>query len=320
MRPVKPAPLFLARTGRFFATLLAAGLAVLPAAKAEPEHPVRPLLWKIEGEGLEKTSYLFGTIHVSKGPAATLHPAAEKAFSEATAVHTEAPFDAATQAGAVQLVIRRDGKKLSESIGKELSKQLDDELKHINPNLDAGPFQVLKTWYVAIMLPMLPFQLEGGKPLDMNLWDRAEAGGKKTAGMQSTAEQLSGFADFNEKEQTILLGETLRLMRKDRTEGKDATKDLVDAYIAGDVEKIEAECAKSIKATSEGEYKELGERLIKRLLTDRDVIMAGYIDNTLKKSPQDIHFFAAGAAHYTGKSGVRAHLAKKGYKITPMVP
>ena len=48
--------------------------------------------------------------------------------------------------------------------------------------------------------------------------------------------------------------------------------------------------------------------------------MAGYIDNTLKKSPQDIHFFAAGAAHYTGKSGVRAHLAKKGYKITPMVP
>jgi uncharacterized protein YbaP (TraB family) len=86
------------------------------------------------------------------------------------------------------------------------------------------------------------------------------------------------------------------------------------------VEKIEAECDKALKATSEGEHKELGERLIKRLLTDRDVIMADYIDATLKKSPDEVHFFAAGAAHYTGKNGVRAHLAKKGYTVTRMEP
>jgi len=293
---------------------------MLPTAGAEPEHPVKPLLWKIEGPEVKKPSYLFGTIHVAKGPAATLHPAAEKAFAEATSVHTEAPFDAATQAGAVQLVIRHDGKRLSDSIGEKLSKRLDEELKLINPELGTEPFQSLKTWYVAIMLPMLPFQLEGGKPLDMELWDRAEKDGKKTAGIQTTAEQLAGFHDFNEKEQVILLSETLRLLKKDRDEGKDSTKDLVNAYISGDVEKIEAECDKSIKATSEGEHKELGERLIKRLLTDRDIIMADYIDDTLKKSPDDIHFFAVGAAHYTGKSGVRALLAKKGYLITRIGP
>lgn len=170
------------------------------------------------------------------------------------------------------------------------------------------------------MLPMLPFQLEGGKPLDMALWDRAEKAGKKTAGMQTTAEQLAGFHDFNEQEQVVLLEETLRLLKKDRDEGKDSTRDLVDAYVSGDVEKIEAECDKALKATSEGEHKELGERLIKRLLTDRDVIMADYIDATLKKSPDEVHFFAAGAAHYTGKNGVRAHLAKKGYTVTRMEP
>jgi uncharacterized protein YbaP (TraB family) len=311
---------FFSRSCRLVLASLATALVAPAFAADEPQHPAKPLLWKIEGEGVKKPAYLFGTIHVGTGPAATLHPAAEKAFAEATAVHTEAPFDTDTQVGAVQLVMRRDGKQLSDSIGKELSARLDEELKLINPQLNSVPFESLKTWYVAIMLPMLPFQLEGGKPLDMALWDRAAKAGKKTAGMQTTAEQLAGFRDFDEREQVVLLEETLRLLKKDRDEGKDSTKDLVDAYVSGDVDKIEAECEKSLKATSEGEHKELGERLIKRLLTDRDVIMADYIDAALKKSPDEVHFFAAGAAHYTGKNGVRAHLAKKGYTVTRMEP
>ena len=92
--------------------------------------------------------------------------------------------------------------------------------------------------------------------------------------------------------------------------------DLVDAYISGDIERIDAEVTNSITETFPGEDKELGDRILKRILTDRDVIMADYIDATLKKSPQEIHFFAAGAAHYTGKESVRARLEKKGYKIT----
>ena len=57
-------------------------------------------------------------------------------------------------------------------------------------------------------------------------------------------------------------------------------------------------------------------RIIKRILTDRDAIMADYIEAALKKSPDEIHFFAAGAAHYTGKENIRVRLGKKGYKIT----
>lgn len=312
---MKLATLLPARPAKLLAKVMA-GLCLLSSLHAEPEHPLKPLLWKIEGPEVKKLSYLFGTIHVGKGPVATLHPAAEQAFNEATFVHTEAPFDVATQTGALELVIRRDGKTLEDSIGEDLSKQLDAELKRINPQLDAAPFQSLKTWYVAIMLPIIPFQLEGGKPLDMQLWDRATEAGKKTAGMQTTVEQLVGFRDFNEKEQIILLEETLQLLKKDRDEGKDSTKDLVNAYISGDLERVEAECEKSLKATTEGEHKELGERLIKRLLTDRDAIMADYIDATLKKSPDEIHFFAAGSAHYASKTGVRARLEARGYKIT----
>lgn len=57
-------------------------ISMTPAAhaEAEPKHPAKPLLWKVEGKGLTQPSYLFGTIHTSKGPAVTLHPATQKAF------------------------------------------------------------------------------------------------------------------------------------------------------------------------------------------------------------------------------------------------
>jgi uncharacterized protein YbaP (TraB family) len=255
---------------------------------------------------------------VGKGPAATLHPVAAKAFGEATAVHTEAPMDMVTQMGAIKHVIRKDGKTLSASIGPDLVKQLDVELKAINPALTAQPFEAMKTWYIALMVPTLKAQFGGIKPLDMLLWEKAAKEGKKTAGMQTVADQLSGFNDFKEEEQVIFLAETLRYTREDREAGKDSIQALVDAYVSGDLVKVEEEFNKSLKATLDGEHKELGERLIKKILDDRDVIMGDYIDATLKKSPEDVHFFAAGAAHFMGDVSVRSLLEKKGYRVTRM--
>lgn len=305
---------------RPFKRTLAATAAVCCLASAAPAeelaHPVKPLLWKVEGGEAKKPAYLFGTVHVGKGPAATLHPVAAKAFDEATAVHTEAPMDMASQLGATTLVIRKDGKTLTDSIGPELSKELDVELKAISPALSAKTLNSIKTWYMALTVPMLKLQLGGVKPLDMLLWEKASKAGKKTAGMQTVAEQLSGFNDFNEDEQVVFLKETLRYTREERETGKDSIKALVDAYVTGDLTKVETEFNKSLKETLDGENKALGEKLMKKILDDRNVIMADYIDATIKKSPDDVHFFAAGAAHYMGDVSVRSMLEKKGYKVT----
>ncbi|WP_265594767.1 TraB/GumN family protein [Haloferula sp. BvORR071] len=301
---------------RTFAAAVA-GCALLCSAQGEDlKHPVKPLLWKIEGEKVKKPSYLFGTIHVGKGPASNLHPAAVKAFAEATVIHTEAPMDAASQLGAAELVMRGDGSNLADSIGPEIRSQLDAELKQINPALDSEILGQFKTWYVAITLPLLKLQLEGSKPLDMQLWERAEREGKKTAGMQTIAEQLAGFNSFNENDQVALLSETLRSQREDREAKRDSIQLLIDAYLTGDTQKIVAEFERSFRETIKGEHKELGERLIKLVLKDRDVIMADYMDATLKKSPEEIHFFAAGAAHFAAGDSVRSLLEKKGYKVT----
>ena len=296
---------------------LAAGLAC-PSTAAELAHPVKPLLWKVEGDGLKKPSYLFGTIHLSVPPVGNLHPAAEKAFASSDSVFTEVPMDTESQMAMVPLLMRKDGKTLDESIGAKLAKELNDELRLINPQLDSTPFQALKTWGVAMTVPILPLQLKGEKPLDAKLWGRAVEEGKTTGALETTASQLKLFEDFSEAEQVHMLADVLKQLRDDRAAGRDAMADLIAAYASGNEKKVLEQINKEFSRIAEGEHKELGERFIKRFLTDRDVSLAATIDEKLRAAPDKVNFFAVGAAHYVGNPGIRAHLTAKGYRITPI--
>jgi uncharacterized protein YbaP (TraB family) len=301
---------------RFFATVALAILPQLAFSEEAPAHPVKPLLWKIEGKGLSKPSYLFGTIHLGSGPLAKLHPAAEAAFEQSDVLYTEIPFDQKTQLGATRLLLRNDQKTLVQSIGEKLKNRLDEELAAINPQLDSEPFQSLKTWAVAATLPMLKAQIGGEQAMDGTLWQRAEAEEKKTDSIETVESQLGVFDAFNEEEQIIMLSETLKMMKEDRLAKKDSMQELIDAYVTGDLQSLQKTLDKSLDEMRKGEHKELGERFYKKLLTDRDASMAEVIVKKLANSPGDCHFFAAGAAHFAGDKSIRAHLEKAGYKIT----
>jgi uncharacterized protein YbaP (TraB family) len=300
----------------FFAIVALAILPQLVFSEEAPTHPVKPLLWKIEGKGLSKPSYLFGTIHLGSGPLAKLHPAAEAAFEQSDVLYTEIPFDQKTQLGATRLLLRNDQKTLVQSIGEKLKNRLDEELAAINPQLDSEPFQSLKTWAVAATLPMLKAQIGGEQAMDGTLWQRAEADEKKTDSIETVESQLGVFDAFNEEEQIIMLSETLKMMKEDRLAKKDSMQELIDAYVTGDLQSLQKTLDKSLDEMRKGEHKELGERFYKKLLTDRDASMAEVIVKKLAKSPGDCHFFAAGAAHFAGDKSIRAHLEKAGYKIT----
>ncbi len=280
------------------------------------QHPVKPLLWKIEGGDLKKSSYLFGTIHLGGGALNKLHPTAAKAFEESEVLLTEIPMDAKTQLGMMMKLMRKDGKTLTESIGADLNKQLDEELRAINPALNSKPFQPMCTWAIAATLPMLEAQLTGATALDKKLWDAAVKQGKKTDAMETAEFQVNIFGSLKEEEQVNFLSETLRFMRKDRAEGKNSLKELTDAYIQGDADLIKKLIEKSMQEMREGPHKELGDKLFDKLLAQRDKTMAATIAEKLKASPDAVHFFAAGTAHFTGEPSIRSHLEKAGYRVT----
>lgn len=309
---------------RVLASLSAALVVLAPAFAGPepdaPEHPLRPLLWKVEGKGLEKPSWLFGTIHLGDGPVAHLHPAVAKALASSDAVYTEVSMDPATQLGLARHFVRDDGKKLSDSIGEELHKQFAAELKAVNPALTPVVFESFKTWAVAVTVPLLKAQLSGATPLDGIIWQKAKEAGKTTGALEKASDQFGIFDDLTEEEQIILLSESLRLQREARAKGENPVDKLVEAYISGDPKAVEAEVERQFHEMAEGEHKALGEKLLKRLLDDRDTSMARTIAARLKAEPDKSHFFAVGSAHYVGKDNIGEQLRKKGYTVTLVTP
>ena len=122
--------------------------------------------------------------------------------------------------------------------------------------------------------------------------------------------------DLTEAEQVTLLAESLEGMKKERAEGKNSTQDLITAYISGEPTKVASEMDRMMQEMAKGEHKELGEKLMKRLLADRDKNMADFIAGILNEQPATSHFFAAGALHFCTDTSIPSHLKKAGYTVT----
>lgn len=300
-----------------FAIRLIAPLAALAchaSADQAAAPPDRPILWKIESDALQKPSHLFGTIHLTTPRIAQLHPAAERAFGQADAVVTEITLDPKTQIEGAALMMREDGSKLSESIGADTAAKLDATLKDINPAFTAELFEPMKPWAAATAVVILPYQLKGAKSLDQMLWQRATNENKSTSGLEEMKDQLAAFeGGLSEAEQVTYLRATLDNL----DESTALIEEMIASYEKGDENAISELMVRSIRDFGKNEQERaIGKRLLKRLLTDRDVTMAATIDGMLKKHPGKSHLFAVGTAHLIGDTSIRKHLEAKGYRIT----
>ncbi len=282
----------------------------------EAKHPEKPLLWKIEGNGLAKPSYLFGTIHIGTPEVLNLHPAAKRAFDSADVVYTEVTMDEEARKVDLPLLLRKDGKTLSESIGKELSARFEEELKLVDPDLEAERFDPLVTWMTAIVLPTLPDLMDGNSSLDQTLWERAVAAGKKTGALETLAGNAAMFEEMGEKAQIVMLSATMDFMEKCRDEKEDPMERMGDVYQTGDMELIRKETEKFFLFMEQGENGATGKLVRKGLLDGRNVKMAAVAASHLKEEPNAIHFFAAGAAHFATETGIGDQLQKAGYTVT----
>lgn len=282
---------------------------------ADLKHPVKACLWKVEGKGLKEPSWLFGTIHLGDPRVTTLHPNAEAAFEAADAVYTEIDMSPAAQLAVAPLMMRSDGKKLTEAIGPKLTKQLNTVLQGINPALNTAVLEPLKTWAVAATLPILELQLQGDQALDAVLYQRAKKDRKSVGALETAKQQMGIFDQFNEQDQQSFLADTLNMMQEDTKKNKTTVDKLLRIYLTGDSTKI-ARFMKKEMARMDTDP-ELTKRLMTALLDDRNVGMADKADQFMQADPDQSHFFAVGAAHYTGQAAIQDLLTKKGYTITP---
>ena len=281
------------------------------------KHPVKPMLWKIEGKGLKKPSYLFGTIHLADPRVTRLHPSAQQAFDQAGSVFTEVDLSPVAQLAVAPMLMRNDDQSLEQLLGQETMKAFEDELKAINPALNSKPFQKMKLWALAFVLPQVKMQLQGKVPLDMLLWQSAKKAGKETGALETAQQQLGQLDKLTVDEQKQFFVTTLKVFKKAREQKIDPYKAIIDAYLLGDKGAVEKELTRNSFMGLEIDQNVL-EKFIRLLLHERNVVMAASIQKALLDPDKGSHFFAAGTAHYVGEKSVNDLLEKAGYTITPV--
>lgn len=265
----------------------------------------KSLLWKISGNGLKEPSYLYGTMHTGDS---RVIKQADRALSYFNSAHTYAmEIDPGTSTESFDMGLL--GKLM---MGKDYSlKKMIPQQEYVfldsvvtnQIGFSMEMFDNVAPVFVMTVFEAMSMGLaepSGGKDqvLDVYLYDKAKAAGKKVVGIETAEEQLDALSALSYKEQADLLVEEIRAFRENKNDATDVLK----YYLSQDLDSL---------AANEMDAK-MPDKFYKALVLDRNKKMADRIPKYIKEHPT---FIAIGALHLPGENGVVELLKKKGYIV-----
>lgn len=284
-----------------FCLLLICSFFQTRAQQANPKY--QGLLWEITGNGLQKPSYLFGTMHVSSKLAFHLSDSFYYALKQVDAVALELNPDL-WQAQMVRLVKLNDNfTSFSQSSGSDYLTENSFKITHYEDNLKAAlstePPVVNSLLYRSYKVKE---DFEEDTFLDLYIFQAGRKLGKEPAGVEDyyqseklVMEAYRDMANEKKKKDIDLDGESVSaLLQK-----------LQQAYRNGDLDLMDSLDNKMEKSVA---FRE-------KFLYRRNDIQADAIDSIIRKRSL---FVGVGAAHLPGTRGVIEQLRKKGYRLRPV--
>jgi uncharacterized protein YbaP (TraB family) len=262
-----------------------------------------PAIWVVKGP--HATVYLFGTIHALDKDH-TWHSAKVDAAiknSQSLWLEISNPDDAAT----MQPMILQLGMDMAHPLSSKLTPEQLAKLNKAAAGLPGGAsiLEPMKPWLAGMMISLAPVLHAGFDPnsaVELQLKPEFTSANKPIKGFETAEQQIHYFADLPEKEQLDFLVSEL----DDVDTAVDKFKELVAAWYAGDVDKLES--------INNSDLREKHPALFQTLVVKRNQNFAAQIQDMLKGDA--ITFVAIGAGHLVGKEGVPAMLENQGYKVT----
>lgn len=284
-------------------TLVSAGLLLFAS-----HLNAHPFLWKATGE---HTFYLFGTIHLPDPRVTDIPDEVLNALQSSTHFYAELDLSESNLIEIAEFTRLQEDRSLTDVLPQALIYKLDALLKTMHPTFSTSTFNSLKVWVMAISLMIIEqqqkFPLQ--PPLDLSLYERAIALGMNTGGIETNEEQFQIFDDLSEDEQIILLSDTIDYIQDAKAANKNVIEESIQAYLAGDLDKL----TDQLLAYMQGER--FYEDLLTQIIDDRNNEMTQTIQMLVEENPNEIFFFAIGAGHFAGQSGIKSRLEKAGYNI-----
>ena len=296
---------------RFGSVFLFSLLAMVGCAQKNNDKENNPavvssLLWKIEGNGLEKPSYLFGTIHMICKDDAVLSANMKKVISECDEVYFEIDMDNLFEMmGAMSKM-----KMIGDTTLKDLLNDSDyvKVKKYFESKSTLLPFSVLETYkpiLASSTLSQSAMPCDGATAMEQVIMSAAKENKKNIKGLETMAQQAGMLDSIPYKFQATELVKYIDSAATSSNEDK-MMNEMFDAYRQQDLKKLED------------------------LMVDTDAGLSGFTDillynrnatwvekmKTLMK--EKTLLFAVGAGHLPGEKGVINLLKKAGYTVTPV--
>jgi uncharacterized protein YbaP (TraB family) len=286
---------------RFSAGLVVSLLSV--AAFSQNDHT---LLWKISGNGLEKPSYLFGTIHMLCADDAVLSDNMKKVISECDEVYFEVDLDNLFEMfGAMNKMKMRGDTTLHDLLNEADYKKVKDYFEAKSSMLPFSMLETYKPMLAASTLEQGSLPCDNTAMMEQVIMEEAKQYKKKIKGMETMAYQAGVLDSIPYKLQAQQLVSYIDSANNGVEEDKQL-KEMFKAYKDQDLKKLE------------------------ELMVETDAAMASFTDillyhrnrnwvNKLKTLlPDKSLLIAVGAGHLPGEKGVINLLRKEGYTVTPV--
>lgn len=267
-----------------------------------------PFLWKASGE---HEFYLFGTIHLPDPRVTILPKEVDQALVDSDAFYAELDLSEENTMLIKQSMWLPEKKTLYNFISDDLQKEVTAYLHAINPELNLEFFAKQKIWVLAITLTILEQQLKypGHPALDAVLYNRADALGLITGGLEDVNEQLAVFEEMTTKQQLIFLEDTVEFMRSTVSNKSSFIEESINDYLSGDLDGLMSHLMSYMKDN------EFYDRLLERLINERNVTMAIRMMELVSQNKDKKYFFAVGAGHFLGEQGINSILKEQGYSL-----
>ena len=256
----------------------------------------KSLLWEISGNGLSKSSYLYGTIHMICGNDYLLSDKTKKAFTASDNLVLEVNLsDPKELSVAQQLAYGKE--PLSKTLSPEQLNDLDALLQK-RTGMTVKQVDKFSLMTVMSLITMKSFGCVDIKSYEMEFIAMAKESDKSVTGFETLQSQMDFLSKgYSDAEMITMLQES----------NDDTTKKMVQNYIQENL----PELYKDITAP-----KVMNEKARKWLLDVRN-------ENWVVKMPDMMKdkstFFAVGAAHLLDEQGVINLLRKKGYIVKPIL-
>ena len=284
---------------------------VLLLVTCNTQAQYKSLLWRITGNGLKDTSYLYGSMHTADSRIIDMSKKTKPYFDASKAyameIDPDMDKDMSGLTGMMGKMMMGKGYSLQNMIPAKEYAFLDSicsgEIGLPMMMFDNVAPVVIMTIFEGVSMGLDQGAADGKVPvLDLYLHEQAKNAGKKIIGIETVSEQLSAINSLSFKEQADMLVQEVDSFQVNKTGGTEVLK----YYLNQDLDSLSASDDDSQKS----------DKFYKALVVDRNARMADRIAVFIKKQPT---FIAIGALHLPGDIGVINRLRKKGFTVEPVI-